>query len=121
MSPTVTAYTNGMLYHIRVTTSSASLVTINLDSVGAKKLILTNGVQAGTDHLLPADYLISYNSALDGGAGAFTVVNELQHGLMNARGDYNAGANVYSQPLAGLALGVQLGMVILSGFQVPVL
>lgn len=95
-TPAVASYTNGMLIQMRVVNSSTGLVTLNFDSVGAKKLVDTDGTQA-TDGYLKAgvDYLISYNTALDGGAGAFTVVNEIQHGVMNLRGVYAASGGLY--------------------------
>lgn len=77
-TPAVTAYTDGMLLHIRVGNSSTSLVTLNFDSVGAKKLFDTAGTQAQDGYLKAGvDYLIVYNAALDSAAGGFTVVNEL--------------------------------------------
>lgn len=98
MSPTVTAYTNGRLYHIRVGITNNAVVTLNLDGVGAKKVFRTDGVQLGTGHLLAGvDYLLSYNSALDGGVGGFVAVNELQHGFMNTRGQWSGN----SYPSAG--------------------
>lgn len=95
-TPAVASYTNGMLLQMRVVNSSTGVVTLNFDSVGAKKLLDTDGTQA-TDGYLKAgvDYLISYNSALDGGVGAFTVVNEIQHGVMNLRGTYAASGGLY--------------------------
>lgn len=95
-TPAVTAYTDGMLLHVRVAISSTGLVTFNFDSIGAKKLLDTDGSQA-TDGYLKAgvDYIVTYNSALDSAAGAFTVVNEIQHGVMNLRGVFAASGGLY--------------------------
>lgn len=95
-TPAVTAYTDGMLLHVRVAASSTGLVTFNFDSVGAKKVLDTDGSQA-TDGYLKAgvDYIVTYNSALDSAVGAFTVVNEIQHGVMNLRGVFAASGGLY--------------------------
>lgn len=95
-TPAVTSYTNGMLLLMRVGNSSTNVVTLNFDSVGAKKLLDTAGNQAMDGYLKAGvDYLISYNPSLDSSAGAFTVVNEIKHGLMNLRAVYAASGGAY--------------------------
>lgn len=95
-TPAVTSYTNGMLILMRVGNSSTNVVTLNFDGVGAKKLLDTAGNQAMDGYLKAGvDYLIGYNSALDSAAGAFTVINEIKHGLMNLRGVYTASGGAY--------------------------
>lgn len=111
MTPTVTSYVDGQLYHIRIGTSSTGLVTLNFDILGAKKVLKTSGAQVSTAHFLQnVEYLVSYNSALDGGTGAFVVVNELIHGFMNARGDYDASSNLFpSAGGSGVSGGIRHG------------
>lgn len=110
MSPVVSAYENGKQYVIRIGTTSSTLVTVDMGP-GAKKVLLTSGGQASSQHMLAGvDYLISYNSALDSAAGAFVVVNELQHGLMNARGDFDASSNLFpSVGGSGISGGIRHG------------
>lgn len=93
MSPTVTAYTNGRLYHVRVGTTNTAGVTFSFDGLAAKKAFRTDGVQASAGHFIAGvDYLVAYNSSLDGGAGGLVAVNELQHGFMNTRAMYSGNA-----------------------------
>lgn len=93
MSPVVSSYTDGSMYHVRVGISSTGVVTFNLGP-SAKKAFDTAGVQAQDGYFKAGvDYLLVYNSALDTGAGGFTVVNEIMHGLMNFRGSYNHGGS----------------------------
>lgn len=99
MSPVVSSYVNGSQYIVRIGTTSSGVVTIDMGP-GAKKVLMTSGVQASSSYMIAGvDYLLSYNSALDSAAGAFVVVNELLHGYMNARGDYDASSNLF--PAAG--------------------
>lgn len=117
-TPAVTAYTDGMLLHIRVGNSSTSLVTLNFDSVGAKKLFDTAGTQAQDGYLKAGvDYLVVYNAALDGAVGGFTVVNELVHGVMNLRGTFvSAGGGVWPTGAgSGPSGGIRHGDVFVMG------
>ena len=76
MSPTVASYTDGGLYLVRILDSSTGAVTFNFDSVGAKKVLGTDGEQFTDGYLKDnVDYLVSYNSALDSAVGAFVVIN----------------------------------------------
>lgn len=114
----MTAYTDGMLLHIRVGNSSTGLVTLNFDSEGAKKLFDTAGTQAQDGYLKAGvDYLVVYNAALDGAVGGFTVVNELVHGVMNLRGTFvSAGGGVWPTGAgSGPSGGIRHGDVFIMG------
>lgn len=77
-TPATAAYVNGMLVHIKIKDASTGASTLDLDSIGGKKIMISPTVQAGNGDLTDEqNYLLSYDSALDAAAGAFIVVGKL--------------------------------------------
>lgn len=75
LSPVITAYTNGMKVHVKAKDTSTGGVTLNLNSVGAKQVWINPTTQASTGDLSDEqDYILSYDSALNGGAGVFLIL-----------------------------------------------
>lgn len=95
-TPTVTAYADGDLFLIEVGTGSTNASTLNFDGVGAKKVYerperqITNGDWETGRH-----YLVTYDSALDGGAGGFSVVGDINHERLTYRGGYDVSSNLF--------------------------
>lgn len=116
MSPVVSAYTDGQMYHIRVSNSSTGLVTIDLGP-GDKKAFDTSGAQIQDGYLKAGvDYVIVYNSTLDAAAGGFTVVNEVIHGFMNLRATYTTGTGLWpSTGGSGPSSGIRHGDTFIAG------
>lgn len=116
MSPVVSAYADGQMYHIRVGNSSTGLVTIDLGP-GAKKAFDTSGAQIQDGYLKAGvDYVIVYNSTLDAAAGGFTVVNEVIHGFMNLRATYTTGTGLWpSTGGSGPSSGIRHGDTFIAG------
>lgn len=74
-TPTTSSYTTaGALWHIKIKSSSSSASTLNIDGVGAKKIMMRPTTQASTGDLIDEQsYILAYDAALDSGNGAFLV------------------------------------------------
>lgn len=71
----ITSYTNKWKVTVRIPNTSTNLATINFNSLGTKKIFKSPAVQAGAGDLVQnQDYQMAYNTALDGGAGAFLLI-----------------------------------------------
>jgi len=73
---TQTIYANYQLYAFVAANTSTGSVTVNVNSIGALNLYLSDGAtQAGSGNLVAgAYYLIAYNSALNTGSGGFQII-----------------------------------------------
>lgn len=71
----LSAYSAGMRFLWSPNADSTGSVTINVDTIGAKKIYMPNGTQAGSGDL-DADnlYDIAYDTSLDSSAGGFKIV-----------------------------------------------
>ncbi|TNE58607.1 MAG: hypothetical protein EP341_03050 [Sphingomonadales bacterium] len=71
----LSAYANGMRFLWQPNADSTGAVTLNVDAIGAKKVYLPDGTQAGSGDL-DADsmYDVVYDTALDTAAGGFKIV-----------------------------------------------
>lgn len=68
-------YVNEMKLYINFAESSTGAVTLNLASVGARKVFISPTVQAGSGDIIAGqEYLIVYLTALDGAAGGFLII-----------------------------------------------
>lgn len=75
LSPAITAYTNGMKVHVKAKDTSTGGVTLNLNAVAVKQVWKNPTTQAGANDLLDEqDYILAYDSALNGGAGVFLMI-----------------------------------------------
>lgn len=73
--PHINAYANGMKVHVKVKTASTGASTINFNSVGTRKIYINPTTQAGNGDLVDEqEYIMSYDSALDGGNGGFLII-----------------------------------------------
>lgn len=71
----LSAYNNGMRFLWKPNGNSTGAVTLNVDSIGAKKVYLPSGSQAGSgDISANAVYDVVYQSALDSSNGGFKIV-----------------------------------------------
>lgn len=100
-TPAVTAYTNGMLLHVKVVNGSTNVSTFNFDSVGAKKVYLTPDTQITVGMLVSNhEYLFTYDSTLDSAVGGFLLVGDYNHGLLNSRtNSFDASGGAYPSTL----------------------
>lgn len=74
--PHINAYANGMKVHVKVKTASTGASTINFNSVGTRKIYINPTTQAGNGDLVDEqEYIMSYDSALDGGNGGFLIIS----------------------------------------------
>lgn len=71
----LSAYTKGLRFLWKPNADPTGAVTLNVDGIGAKKVYLPNGTQAGSG-TLDADsmYDVVYDTALDSAAGGFKIV-----------------------------------------------
>jgi hypothetical protein len=110
-TPTVTAYADGDLFLIKIGASSTNASTLNFDSVGALKVYERPNKQiTAGDFETGMHYLVQHDSALDGGAGGFIVVGDLNHERLTYRGGYDVSSNLFpstsgSGPSGGLRTG----------------
>lgn len=75
----VTALTDGMTVTFKANAASTGSSTLNVNSLGAKKLLKgsDNATQIGSGELvLNGSYMAIYNSSLDSAAGAWVVLNK---------------------------------------------
>lgn len=72
LSPVPTSYATGRAVRIKIGNSSSGASTLNLNSIGAKKIYKDPTTQAGNGDLL-ANYIytLNYDAALDSGNGGF--------------------------------------------------
>src|SRR5687768_3383101 len=67
LSPTITTYTTGNKFQLKFTNGSTGLSTINLSSVGARKIFINPTTQVTTGHITAGQiYILIYDAALDG-------------------------------------------------------
>lgn len=72
---TITAYATGMRFLWKPNGNSSGSVTLNVDGVGAKKVYLPSGVQAGSGHITSGTLIdVAYDAMLDSSAGGFQIV-----------------------------------------------
>lgn len=72
---TITAYATGMRFLWKPNGTSSGSVTLNVDGVGAKKVYLPSGTQAGSGHITSGTLLdVVYDATLDSAAGGFQIV-----------------------------------------------
>lgn len=96
-TPTLTAYTSGVPYRLKVANTNSSSVTLNIDGVGAKSIkryTATGGETALVSGDIQQNSIIEviYDSAADSGSGAFILQTPV--------------ANVSSGPGKKIFLGV---------------
>lgn len=90
-APALGAYANGETFTIKFNANSGANPTLNIDSLGAKKIYMRVGrspaVQVAADDLIANRvYSLAYNTSLDGGSGGFEVATGDTRGrLDNAR------------------------------------
>jgi hypothetical protein len=80
-TPTVTAYSDGMVYNFSAANTITGAATLNIDTVGAKEIRKFTG---GSEEALTAGDIVAnqvvtvvYDSALDGGDGAWVMASPL--------------------------------------------
>lgn len=72
---TITAYATGMRFLWKPNGNSSGSVTLNVDGVGAKKVYLPSGSQAGSGHITSGTLIdVVYDATLDSAAGGFQIV-----------------------------------------------
>jgi len=77
-APALTAYADGETFTIKINANSGANPTLNIDSLGARKIYMRVGrspaVQVAADDLIANRvYSLAYNTSLDGGSGGFEV------------------------------------------------
>lgn len=74
-SPAITAYSSGQTFKIKVASTTTGAATLNLNSVGAKKIFLSPTVQVNTGEFIANKiYVVIYDSTLDSASGGFLVI-----------------------------------------------
>src|SRR5688572_4746358 len=73
--PAITAYGTGQKFQIKFTNASTGVSTLNLNSVGAKKIFINPTTQATTGHIVASQIsILVYDAALDAAAGGFLMI-----------------------------------------------
>lgn len=74
--PPVTSYTNYSQFAFAASAASTGSCTLNVSSIGAKKLFTASGNQAGNGDILNGTlYVVAFNSSLDTGNGGFIILS----------------------------------------------
>jgi hypothetical protein len=74
-SPVITAYSTGQKFQVKIHATSTGSATLNLNSLGAKKVFTDPTTQATTgDLLINQIYILVYDATLDTAAGGFLMV-----------------------------------------------
>lgn len=74
-SPAISAYATGQKFQIKFTNASTGVSTLNLNTLGAKKIYTNPTTQATTGDITAAQiYLLIYDAALDTAAGGFLMI-----------------------------------------------
>lgn len=72
---TITSYTNLSRFYVKFTNASTGASTLNLSSVGAKKIYVNPTTQADSGDIVDEQtYILLYDDALDGAAGGFLMI-----------------------------------------------
>lgn len=75
VSPAITAYATGQKFQIKFTNASSGVSTLNLNTLGAKKIFTNPTTQATTGDITAAQiYILIYDAALDTAAGGFLMI-----------------------------------------------
>lgn len=75
LSPVITAYATGQKFQIKFSNASSSVSTLNLNSVGAKKIFINPTTQATTGHIVANQIsLLAYDATLDAAVGGFLML-----------------------------------------------
>lgn len=74
-SPAIAAYITGQKFQVKIHATSTGDATLNLNTLGAKKVFTNPTTQATTDNLLINQvYILVYDAALDSAVGGFLMV-----------------------------------------------
>jgi hypothetical protein len=74
-APAITAYVNYQEFLIKIANTSSAVATLNLNTIGSKKIFKTPTTQAASSDLVAGQiYLIVYDAALDTASGGFLIV-----------------------------------------------
>lgn len=74
-NPSIAAYATGQRFQVKIHATSTGSATLNLNSVGAKKVFINPTTQAGSGNLVINQvYLMVYDEALDSASGGFLMV-----------------------------------------------
>jgi hypothetical protein len=78
----IAAYATGFMAIVKIATTSTGACTLNVNTIGAKKIFKDQATQAGSGDLVANQiYLMIYDTALDGGAGGFLVMGNASAGV----------------------------------------
>jgi hypothetical protein len=73
--PVISAYATGQKFQIKFTNASSGVSTLNLNTVGAKKIFINPTTQATTGHIVAGQIsILVYDAALDAAAGGFLMI-----------------------------------------------
>lgn len=74
-SPAITAYATGQVFQVKAHATSTGSATLNLNTLGAKKIYTNPTTQATTGSIvINTIYFMVYDSALDSATGGFLIV-----------------------------------------------
>jgi len=74
-SPAISAYATGQKFQIKFTNASTGVSTLNLNTLGAKKIYINPTTQATVDHIAAGQIsLLVYDAALDSASGGFLMI-----------------------------------------------
>lgn len=75
VSPAIAAYATGQTFKVKSTSTITGAATLNLNTVGAKKVYISPTVQAGSGIFVANGiYILVYDSALDSASGGFLII-----------------------------------------------
>jgi hypothetical protein len=77
LDPVITSYSNYTIQFLKFTNASTGTATLNLNTVGTKKLYIDPTTQVGSGDI-PANFIgmVMYDSSLDSGSGGFLILNK---------------------------------------------
>jgi hypothetical protein len=105
--PAIVSYTHGMIIKIRFNATSTAASTLNLNGIGARKIMVSPFEQADDgDIVAPQSYMAMYDSYLDSGTGAFLLFGVA---VRKFRGSFDAtGTDVYPAANTGSGSGGEI-------------
>lgn len=96
----ISSYTNTYAVIVKFTNASTGASTLNVNSLGAKKIYIDPTTQAGNgDIAANGIYILVYDSALDSGTGGFIIVGGIGGGGGGGSGDVTGPGSATSDGL----------------------
>lgn len=97
VSPAITAYATGQIFHVKAAATTTGAATLNLNSLGAKNIYINPTTAAGAGaFLINQHYVLVYDSSLDSSNGGFIINGTASNLFVQTAANWAADTTVYS-------------------------